>query len=105
LAATPNSATDDNTPCPLLPTRNFVIAVPPKTWRPKPVDRYIPLDHSNDIDEQVFEFEQHGKAFCHPPEPFSIERDDIHTWNRDRDFAEFEKNFVISSLVPMPPLQ
>jgi hypothetical protein len=40
----------------------------------------------------VFEFEQHGKAFCHQPEPFCIERDDIHIWNRGRDFAEFEKN-------------
>jgi hypothetical protein len=39
------------------------------SWRPKPVDRYVPLNCSNSIDNSVFEFEQHGKAFCHQPEP------------------------------------
>jgi hypothetical protein len=68
--------------------------VPPNIWRPKPVDHHIPLDYSNDINNNVFEFEQHGKAFCHQPEPFCIERNDIHIWNQDRDFAEFKKNFV-----------
>jgi hypothetical protein len=48
---------------------SFVIAVPPKLWRPKPADHYIPMDYSNDIDESVFLFEQHGRAICHPPRP------------------------------------
>jgi hypothetical protein len=113
LFVLPTPAAADDLPPPLLPrapasattdsaapaTRNFVIDVPPKIWRPKPIDQYIPLDYSNDIDDNVFEFEQYGKAFCHPAEPFSIGRDaaDIQHWDRDRDFAEFEKNFVIGA--------
>ena len=76
-------------------TRTFVIDVPPKIWRPKPVDRYLPLDYANDIDDSVFEFEQYGKAICHPPEPFINVRTDIHVWERERDLPEFNKNFVI----------
>jgi hypothetical protein len=49
------------------------------------------FDYSNNIDGNgnVFEFEQYGEVFCHPPEPFYI--------GRDRDFAEFEKHFVIGA--------
>jgi len=53
------------------------------------------MDYSNDIDESVFEFEQFGKAICHPPEPFINVRTDIHVWERERDLPEFTKNFVI----------
>jgi hypothetical protein len=73
----------------------FVIEVPPKIWRPKPVDRYISMDYSNDIDDSVFEFKQFGQAICHPPEPFLNSRTDIHLWERERDLPEFTKNFVI----------
>jgi hypothetical protein len=57
------------------------------------------FDYSNNIDGNgnVFEFEQYGEVFCHPPEPFYIGRDNVHLWNRDRDFAEFEKHFVIGA--------
>jgi hypothetical protein len=77
--------------------RAFVIEVPPKIWRPKPIDRYIPMDYSNDIDDSVFEFQQFGNAICHPPEPFVNVRTDIHLWDRDRDLPEFAKNFVIGT--------
>ena len=53
------------------------------------------MDYSNDIDESVFEFEQFGKAICHPPEPFINVRPDLHVWERERDLPEFTKNFVI----------
>jgi hypothetical protein len=86
----------DSLPPPSPTTRTFTIDVPPKIWRPKPVDRYIPVDYSNDIDESVFEFEQYGKAICHPPEPFTNVRTDIHLWDRERDLPEFTKNFNIS---------
>jgi hypothetical protein len=75
--------------------RNFVIDVPPKIWRPKPVDRHTPLDHGDDVDGNIFEFEQRGETFCHPAKPFIIQQDDIHLWDCARDFIEFEKNFVI----------
>jgi hypothetical protein len=78
---------------------SFVIAVPPKLWRPKPADHYIPMDYSNDIDESVFLFEQHGRAICHPPTPFSNIRTDIHQWDHDRDIAEFTKNFVVGPTI------
>jgi hypothetical protein len=55
-----------------LSTFNFVIDAPPKIWRPKPVDLCIPLDHSKDTVDNVFEFEQRSKASCHQPEPFSL---------------------------------
>ena len=76
-------------------TQILVIEVPPKIWRPKPIDRYIPMDYSNDIDESVFEFEQFGRTICHPPEPFINVRTDVHQWERSRDQPEFDKNFVI----------
>jgi hypothetical protein len=79
--------------------RTFVIDVPPKLWRPKPVDRYIPMDYSNDIDDSVFEFEQFGQAICHPPEPFSNIRTDIHLWDPARDMSELTKNLKIGTAV------
>ena len=69
--------------------------MPPKLWRPKPVDRCIPVDHANDIDDSVFEFEQCGKAICHLPAPFLKVCTDIHLWEHERDLPEFDKNFVI----------
>jgi hypothetical protein len=55
------------------------------------------MDYSDDIDENIFLFERYGKAICQPPEPFAIERTDIHQWDPVRDQAEFDKNFVIAS--------
>jgi hypothetical protein len=77
------------------PTKLFVIQVPPKLWRPKPADYYIPLDYSNDLDESVFLFERYGKAVGHVPFAFSNPRTDIHVWDSARDTPEFTKNFVI----------
>ena len=34
----------------------MVIKVPPKVWRPKVQNKYIPPDYSNDIDKGVFDF-------------------------------------------------
>ena len=47
-------------PVSTVPDCTFVIEVPPKIWRPKPIDMSIPMDYSNDINESVFEFEQFG---------------------------------------------
>jgi hypothetical protein len=83
-----------------LVAKQFVIDVPPKVWRPKPVDCYVPVDYSDDIDGDVFLFEQYGKAACQPTTPFTNTREDIHLWDRDRDLPEFTKNFVIGPDVP-----
>jgi hypothetical protein len=83
---------------PILPSAHaFVVDVPPKLWRPKPADRYVPMDYSNDIDESVFLLARYDKAICHLSTPFSNTRSDIHLWDRERDLPEFEKNFVIGS--------
>jgi hypothetical protein len=54
------------------------------------------MTYSNDIDENIFVFEQYGKAICHPAAPFVHTRTDIHLWDRTRDLPEFDKNFVIA---------
>ena len=43
-----------------------VIEVPPKVWRPKVQNKYIPLDYTNDEDEGVIYFKQYGKAEYRP---------------------------------------
>jgi hypothetical protein len=98
-ASDSDSDDDDTSPLPFSQPRprTFVIEVPPKIWRPKPIDRYIPMDYSNDIDDSVFEFQQFGNAICHPPEPFVNVRTDVHLWDRERDLPEFAKNFVIGT--------
>jgi hypothetical protein len=40
----------------------FVIEVPAKLWRPKPTDKYLPMDYADDVDDNVFVFEQYGKS-------------------------------------------
>ncbi len=57
------------------------------------------MDYSNDIDDSIFEFEQFGRAICHPPEPFSNIRTDIHLWDPDRDMPELTKNLKIGTAV------
>jgi hypothetical protein len=94
-----DSDDDDASPLPFSQhrPRTFVIEAPPKIWRPKPIDRYIPMDYSNDIDDSVFEFQQFGNAISHPPEPFVNVCTDIHLWDRERDLPEFAMNFVIGT--------
>ena len=39
-----------------------VIEVPPKFWRPKEVNKYVPLEYADDIEEGVFDFVHYGKT-------------------------------------------
>jgi hypothetical protein len=86
---------------PLPSTRLFVIEVPPKVWRPKPTDKYLPMDYSDDIDDGVFIFEQYGKSMRRQRAPFVQTRDpsDIHLWDGLRDKVEFDKGFKIAATV------
>ena len=43
-----------------------MIDVPPKIWRPKPENKYVPLDYSTDIDEGAFNFSHHGNTVFRP---------------------------------------
>ena len=44
-----------------------VITVPPKIWRPKPMDRFIPLPPSPDIDDDLYLSPVYGLTICHHP--------------------------------------
>ena len=44
----------------------MVIEVPPKLCRPRVVNKYIPPDYANDINEGIFDFAQYGKAVYRP---------------------------------------
>ena len=44
----------------------LIIEVPPKIWRPKPQNKYIPLDYGDDIHDGHFDFEYKGKAVWRP---------------------------------------
>ena len=39
----------------------MAIEVPPKVWITKAVNKYIPPDYVEDIDEGIFYFTQYGK--------------------------------------------
>ena len=43
-----------------------VIEVPPKFWRPKQVNKYVPLEYADDIKEGVFDFLHYGKTVFRP---------------------------------------
>ena len=57
----------------------LIIELPPKVWRPKQQNKYIPLDYGDDIHDGHFDFSEHGKAVFRPPEQEwkTSERDDI----------------------------
>ena len=44
----------------------MVIEVPPKVWRHKVVNKYIPPDYADNIHEGIFDFAQYGKAVYRP---------------------------------------
>jgi hypothetical protein len=78
-------------------TNQFVIEVPAKLWRPKPTDKYKPMDYADDVDGNVFVFERFGKSMRRQKNPFVQTRDiqDIQVWDALRDQAEFDENFKI----------
>ena len=40
-----------------------VIELPTKIWQSKVLNKYLPLDYSDDVDDEVFDFSQHRKPF------------------------------------------
>ena len=72
-----------------------MIEVPPKIWRPKPKSNYVPVDLTNDIDDDLFLFPRYGAALLKRREPFEITRDDIYMFDMERDLAELDAGFKI----------
>ena len=64
----------------------LLITIPPKVWRPKVINRYIPIDYSSDIDEGVFDYKCYGKAVFRPIVSWNdTERQDIIFYQEDED--------------------
>jgi hypothetical protein len=45
-------------------SQSLMINVPSKIWHPKPANRYVPLDHGDDIEVNLLVFTQHGDSVC-----------------------------------------
>ena len=77
-----------------------MIKLPPKIWRPKPENKYIPVDYSDDIDEGVFDFSHHGRAVYRPKIKWSDrDRDDVILFDHDKDMVELMENLHIGETV------
>ena len=76
-----------------------MIDVPSKIWRPKPVNRYVPLDCGDDIDNDLLVFTQYGQSVRRLPAAFKSARSDIHCWDSQRDTPEFQKHIRIGDHV------
>jgi len=56
----------------------------------------VPLDLTNNIDDNLFLFPRYGSALLHPKMPFKVTRTDIYLFDAERNMAEFEASFKIS---------
>ena len=65
-----------------------MIDVPPKIWRPKAQNRYIPIDYDNDIDDGVFDYSHHRRAVFRPSVRLANRlRSDIILFGKKLDMA------------------
>ena len=74
----------------------LLINIPPKVWRPKQENRYIPVDNLDNIEDGLFDYRQYGKAVFRPATHWKDrERNDIIEYSEEKDKIEFEKNIRI----------
>jgi hypothetical protein len=60
--------------------QSLMIDVPSKIWRPKPENRYVPLDYGDNIDDDLLVFTQYGKSVRRTPAVFESTRTDVRTF-------------------------
>ena len=48
-----------------------MITLPPKIWRPKPLNKYIPIDYAYDVDDGIFDYSFYGKTVFRPTQRWS----------------------------------
>jgi hypothetical protein len=84
-------------PAPL--SQSCMIDVPSKIWRPKPANRYVPLDYGDDIDEDLLIFTQYSKSIRRIPLAFTSSCTDVHFWDTARNTPEFNKHLRIGTNV------
>ena len=78
----------------------MVIQKPPKVLRPKIQNIYIPPDQENNIDEALFDFQQHGKAVYRPNQTWEEgHHTDLTTFNDGGHNEELYKHIKFKSRV------
>jgi hypothetical protein len=76
----------------------YVIQTPPKVWRPRPQNNYIPVDYGSEFDDDLFMFPKCGKSLRRIEHlPNVPDRTDIHLWDPEVDQDEFDKIISIPS--------
>jgi len=77
-----------------------VIEMPPKIWRPKPENKYIPLDYGTDIDDGVFDFSHYGHTDFRPTDRWADrDRTDIIKFDEAEDLVELQTNLKVGATV------
>jgi hypothetical protein len=76
---------------------SLMINVPSKIWRPKPENKYVPLDYGNDIDDDFLVFTQFGKSVRRLPAAYEPARTNVHFWDCNHDNPEFKKHIRIGA--------
>jgi hypothetical protein len=79
--------------------QSLMMDVPSKIWQPKPEKKYVPLDYSNHIDDNILVFTQYGNSVRRKPVTLASTRTDIHVWDADRGNPEFRKHFRLGATV------
>ena len=78
----------------------YAITLPPKVWRPKPSNKYIPVEYSDDIDDGVFDYSHHGHTVYRPKKQWSKgARNDVIVYDNSVDNKELDKDLVIGNEV------
>ena len=77
-----------------LTVHMYVITIPPKIWRPKPIDKFIPLPPYPDVDDDLYLYPAYGLAIRRtkdkPPPPST--RDDLILWDDDIHLSHLQTN-------------
>ena len=77
-----------------------IIEVPPKVWRPKVINKYIPVDYADDIDDGIFDFECYGKTFFRPKGEWSEgTRTDIIAFDPTEHSKELKTHLKVGSKI------
>ena len=78
----------------------MIIELPPKVWRPKQQNKYIPLDYGDDIHDGHFDFKEYGNTVFRPSQEWTRnERDDIIVFEELKHAAELHKGLRVSDKV------
>ena len=75
-----------------------MITLTQKIWCPKPHNKYIPLDYSNDVDNGIFYYLYYGKTVYCPKVWWSdCPRTDLTVFDINLDMKELDSRLVIGS--------